>query len=108
MAEEAGKTAEVLTRSFDVSDKTAVAALWEELKQKGIEVDVLVQNAAKTSSSGGLGPLLDNTADDIWDLYETNVHGPLLMAAGFDKQNVSKYKVSCPSFLALWQKRETD
>lgn len=93
-AEQFGTNIEVLIRPSDISDRTAVAALWEDLKEKAIEVDVLVLNAAKTTSAGGFGPLLNNTVDDIWSSYETNVLGPLSMAAGFDKQNSSIYKVN--------------
>lgn len=92
-----GTNTEVMIRPSDVSDRTAVAALWEELKEKAIEVDVLVLNAAKMISDGGLGPLLNSTIDDIWTSYETNVLGPLSMAAGFDKQNLGRYKVNTVS-----------
>lgn len=93
-AQQSGMNTEVLIRPSDVSDRTAVAALWEDLKGRTIEVDVLVLNAAKTTSDGGLGPLLNSTVDDIWTSYETNVLGPLSMAAGFDRQNLGRYKVN--------------
>lgn len=93
-AQQFGTNTEVIIRPSDVSDRTAVAALWEDLKGTDIEVDVLVLNAAKMISDGGLGPLLNSTIDDIWTSYETNVLGPLAMAAGFDKQNLGRYKVN--------------
>lgn len=93
-AQQFGTNTEVLIRPFDVSDRTAVAALWENLKEESIKIDVLVLNAAKTTSAGGFGPLLNNTIDDIWSSYETNLLGPLAMATGFDKQNLGTYKVN--------------
>lgn len=96
-AQQFGTNTEVLVRPSDVSDRKAVAALWEDLENRAIEVDVLVLNAAKMISDGGLGPLSNSTVDDIWNSYETNVLGPLSMAAWFDKQNLGRYKVNTVS-----------
>lgn len=96
VAKQAGKTVAVLARPFDVTDKAAVASLWDNLKQQGIEVDVLVQNAAKLTA-GSFGLILDSAVDAIWEMFETNVHGPLMMAAAFHKQNIETQKVNPPA-----------
>lgn len=79
------KKTEVITKSVDVTDKTAIRGLWSDLKQKGVEVDVLVLNAAKF---GGFNTLFDEGADTVWEAMEANVYGPLLMAELFSKQGV--------------------
>ncbi|KAK4163992.1 hypothetical protein QBC43DRAFT_353685 [Cladorrhinum sp. PSN259] len=54
----------------DGSDITESKRLWNELKESGIHVDVLVLNAA-----GGnvVGPLIDGDVEEIWKVYEINV-----------------------------------
>lgn len=81
---------EVIGRSCDVTDKSAVAALWGDLKTEGVQVDVLVLNAAKF---GVFGSLLDVGADQVWAAMEANVHGPLMFAEAFSKQGGDKFKV---------------
>lgn len=100
-AQKSGNIVEVLVRSVDISDRTAVVALWDDLEEQGIAVDVLVLNAARLSTDHGFGPILENTVDDIWSSYETNVLGLLSMIARLEKQNVDKYKVSSSLRLAM-------
>lgn len=82
-AEAGSKKVEVIAQSVDVTDKAAITGLWADLKSNGVEVDVLVSNAAKF---GEKRPLLDVGADAIWEVMEANVYGPLLMAEHFSKQ----------------------
>lgn len=89
-AQKAGKTTEVIAQVLDVTDKAAIAALWSALKHKGIEVDVLVLNAAKFSP---LQPIFKVGSDEVWSMFEANVHGPLMMAEAFAKQGSDKPKV---------------
>lgn len=82
-AEAGANKVEVVAKSIDLTDRAAVRELWAGLKQDGIEVDVLVQNAAQP---GAFQPLLGMGADAVWERMEANVYGPLLMAEMFSKQ----------------------
>lgn len=90
VAKQAGKETEVIHQTLDVTDKAGNAALWSGLKDKGILVDVLVLNAAKFSP---LQPLLDIGSDEIWSMFEANVHGPLMLSEAFAKQGGDDQKV---------------
>ncbi|KAI7778405.1 hypothetical protein LA080_002175 [Diaporthe eres] len=90
VAKQAGKKTEVIHQTLDVTDKAGNAALWSGLKDKGIIVDVLVLNAAKFSP---LSPLLDLGSDEIWSMFEANVHGPLMLSEAFVKQGGDDQKV---------------
>lgn len=83
VAKQAGKETEVVHQTLDVTDKGGNAALWSGLKDKGIIVDVLVLNAAKFSP---LQPLFDLGSDEVWSMFEANVHGPLMLSEAFVKQ----------------------
>ncbi|KAL1870700.1 hypothetical protein Daus18300_005020 [Diaporthe australafricana] len=83
VAKQAGKPAEVMHQPLDVTDKAGIAALWSGLRDKGVGVDVLVLNAAKFSP---LQPLFDIGSDEVWSMFEANVHGPLMMSEAFVKQ----------------------
>lgn len=74
---------------LDVTDKSAVAALWSGLKNKDVGVDVLVLNAAKFSPWKSL---FDVGSDEVWSMFEANVRGPLMMAEAFSKQGGDKHK----------------
>lgn len=82
-AEAGGKKVRVIAQSVDVTDKGAIQAFWAGLKQDGVEVDVLMLNAAKF---GGFAPLLEVGTDEIWGMMEANLYGPLLMTELFAKQ----------------------
>lgn len=82
-AETGANKVEVVAKSIDVTDRAAVRQLWAGLKQEGIEVDVLVQNATQPEA---LQPLLGMGADAVWAQMEANVYGPLLMAELLSKQ----------------------
>ncbi|KUI56271.1 hypothetical protein VP1G_03628 [Cytospora mali] len=82
-AQKAGKAAQVLAQVVDVTDKSAVAALWSGLEDKGVVVDVLVLNSAKFAS---FESLLEAGSDEVWSTFEANVHGPLMMTEAFAKQ----------------------
>lgn len=92
-AQKAGKATQVIAQKLDVTDKPGVAAFWSGLKDKGIEVHVLVLNSAKFSPAGSL---FDIGSDVVWDMFEANVHGPLIMAEAFSKQGGDSPKVSEP------------
>lgn len=90
VAKQAGKETKVIHQTLDVTDKAGNAALWSGLKDKGIIVDVLVLNAAKFSP---LKPLLDIGSDEIWSMFQANVHGPLMLSEAFAKQGGDGQKV---------------
>lgn len=88
----------VITHACDVTDGPALAGLWADLKAEGVEVDVLVLNAAKF---GNFGSLLDIGADVVWAALDANVRGPLMLAEAFSKQGGDKPKVGLCSIYAL-------
>jgi NAD(P)-dependent dehydrogenase (short-subunit alcohol dehydrogenase family) len=80
----------VVALTCDVSSKSDIAALWDDLANQGLIVDVLVLNAAKFTEPK---PLLEIGSDEIWSQVEANFYGPLLLTERFMKQNVGKQKV---------------
>lgn len=90
VAKVAGKDTEVIHQTLDVTDKAGIAELWSGLKEKGIIVDVLVLNAAKFSM---MHPLFELGSDQIWSMFEANVHGPLMLSEAFVKQGGEGQKV---------------
>lgn len=90
-AQNAGKVTQIIAQVLDVTDQSAVAALWSGLKNKDVGVDVLVLNAAKFSPWKSL---FEVGSDEVWSMFEANVRGPLMMAEAFSKQGGDKHKVS--------------
>jgi NAD(P)-dependent dehydrogenase (short-subunit alcohol dehydrogenase family) len=82
--------AKVIPIKADVSEKTAIIDLFREIAQQGIELDVLVLNAAKFTADKSI---METGADDIWSQVETNLRGPLYLAELFLQQNLEKQKV---------------
>lgn len=81
----------VLVLTADVSDKSAIESLFQELARDGIEIDVLALNAAKFSDGK---PLLEAGMDAVWSEIEVNLKGPMYLTEQFMKQNGDKQKVS--------------
>ncbi|TVY74011.1 putative galactose dehydrogenase GalD [Fusarium oxysporum f. sp. cubense] len=84
-----GSGTHIIVQACDLSDAEMVDALWDDLKDKGVTVDVLVLNAAKFTDTK---PLLDLGAEEIWSQFEANVKGPIYMTDRFDKQNDGSQK----------------
>jgi short-subunit dehydrogenase len=81
--------AKILSRQCDVGNHVEVEKLWQGLKKDGIQVDVLVLNAAKT------GPLYINSDwKEVWTYFEVNVLASFRMAQLFISQGPEKGKVS--------------
>lgn len=80
LKKEANST-QVLTRVFDINDEGSIDTLWKHLADDGIVVDVLILNAADTSSSA-INPLLPAWSH-FKSMFNTNVFGTVRMAAGF-------------------------
>lgn len=67
---------EVLAYGVDVRDRRAVEAMFEDLKAKGVAIDVLVNNAGLAA---GMEDIKDGNPDD-WDtMIDTNIKGLLYM-----------------------------
>ncbi|KAI0104340.1 short-chain dehydrogenase [Nemania sp. FL0031] len=79
---EADKT-EIIGIACDVSDETAIDALWDKLKSEGATVDVLVLNAVGFPPKK---PLRDIGAKGIWKLFDINVRAQLQMSDRFFRQ----------------------
>ncbi|KAM0553139.1 hypothetical protein ACHAPJ_007689 [Fusarium lateritium] len=88
-ARRSGYPAHVIAETCDVSETKTVDALWKNLENKGVKVDVLVLNAAKFTETK---TLLDLGADEVWSQFEANVKGPIYMTDRFNKQNVGSQK----------------
>ncbi|KAK7185534.1 hypothetical protein DPSP01_010787 [Paraphaeosphaeria sporulosa] len=86
---EVGSPSQVLTFKADVTVKSDVVGIFDDIASKGLLVDVLVLNAAKFAK---LTPLIDLGMDELWTHMEANVKGPMLIAERFLKQNLSKKK----------------
>jgi hypothetical protein len=85
-----GSPSQVLTFKADVTIKSDVHLIFDNLASKGLAVDVLVLNAAKFAK---LTPLMDLGMDELWSHMEANVKGPMMLSERFLKQNLGKKKV---------------
>ncbi|KAJ4346519.1 uncharacterized protein N0V89_010450 [Didymosphaeria variabile] len=76
---------EILTYPCDIADSTGSKAVWADLKSKGIEVDVLVLNAAIANTvPNGLDE--DDFVDKVWATFDMNVRTNLELTSLFLKQ----------------------
>lgn len=91
-------TTEVLGRQVSITNKESIARLWKDLNTDGINVNILVLNAAKTGHS----PILAMGSSNTWEYFETNVLSSLLMTEHFMNQapEVPKVLINVASFLA--------
>ncbi|CAJ2513879.1 Uu.00g019980.m01.CDS01 [Anthostomella pinea] len=64
----------------DITDPSAVAALWRQLADEGVIVNVLVLNAAVIAPAK---PVPEMGTCGLWGVYEMNVRAQLDMAARF-------------------------
>ena len=71
---------DIHTRALDVRDRSAVAALADDLLEDGVEVDILVNNAGKAR---GIEPLQEGDLDDWDEMIDTNVKGLLYVSRAF-------------------------
>lgn len=81
-------------RAIDAYDLSAINELWAGLRAEGAYVQVLVLSAA---SFGNISTILDNTVEDTWRDFESNVRAPLAMTMGFAKQTTGSEKKVCRS-----------
>ncbi|KAJ4369599.1 hypothetical protein N0V83_005361 [Neocucurbitaria cava] len=79
----AGTDAKIIARACDVVNLADVDALWKNLADQGIVVDVYVANAAKFTEPKAL---LQLGAEEVWSQVETNVKAPLVFAEKFYAQ----------------------
>lgn len=90
----ADATVKILARKCDIGNAKETEALWVYLKREGIDVDVMILNAAKT------GPMtFSGEVARVWDSFEVNVLANLTMTRKFLAQGPEKGKVSCSRFL---------
>lgn len=62
---------QLIARRLDVTDPSGIAALAEQLKAEGVDINVLVNNAAAIT----IGKLLDATVEDLRLVFGVNVEG---------------------------------
>jgi NADP-dependent 3-hydroxy acid dehydrogenase YdfG len=80
----------VIAAAVDITDRKQVDELWEDLRELGVVVDVLVSNAAKPPQPK---KILEDI-DDIWAQVETNAKAPLYMIKHLTSQPGNGQKVS--------------
>lgn len=80
---------EIVGRIVDISDESSIKSLWSGLKKDGIDIDVLILNAAQT----GNAPLLSEGVARTWKYFETNVLAGLRMIEKFTSQGPKTGKV---------------
>ncbi|MCB0548475.1 MAG: SDR family NAD(P)-dependent oxidoreductase, partial [Phaeodactylibacter sp.] len=68
--------ADVLAIAFDVRDSGAVEEVMEKLEEKGIEIDILINNAGKAK---GLAPIHEGKLEHWEEMIDTNLKGLLYM-----------------------------
>lgn len=86
----AASSTQVLTYQGDMTNKSDLDSVFDDLASKGLGVDVLVLNAAKFPIPGSL---MDHGMDELWEHMEANVRGPMLLTERFLKQKTEKKKV---------------
>jgi NAD(P)-dependent dehydrogenase (short-subunit alcohol dehydrogenase family) len=86
---------QVSGHAIDITDRKAVAGLWDDLASKSILVDVAVLNAARIT----MGEIPKLGTDTIWDDYVTNVLSCIDFSERLQKQPGAKDrpKVSIPN-----------
>lgn len=90
VAKATGGETKIVAHVLDVTDKDAVDALWTELAKDNIKIDVFVSNA---SMFGEEKPLLEQSIDELWKQFDTNVQSPFYFVSKFYAQNGDKKKV---------------
>jgi NAD(P)-dependent dehydrogenase (short-subunit alcohol dehydrogenase family) len=93
LREQYGDKTAVFTKQCDQTDREAVSKLWLGLRDEGLEVDILVLNAATFSYAK---PLLELGADEMRNAIETNVLGPIDLIEGFNAQPGDSRRVRGP------------
>jgi short-subunit dehydrogenase len=84
-----GSTTKILLRQCDIANGASLEELWQGLKSDGVNVDVLILNAAMT------GPLGVNSPwRKVWEFFEMNVLANLRMTEKFLSQGSEAGKVS--------------
>ncbi|KAF2126489.1 NAD(P)-binding protein [Dothidotthia symphoricarpi CBS 119687] len=84
-----GGGTKIVAITCDVVNQTEVDALWKELDEQGIAVDVYIANAAKFTE---VKPILELGAEEVWSQVETNMKSPLYFTERFYKQASGKQK----------------
>lgn len=95
-AHAAGTGTKIIARSADLTNLVDIAALWKELGNKGLTVDVYVANAATIT---GPAPLFEVGADGVWAGIEGNLKSQLYMTEKFMAQGGDKKKVVASDFV---------
>ncbi len=76
-------SAQVVGKVCNMADPVAAKALWNQLNDEGITVDVLVLNAASISEQV---PILERGTDGIWADFAMNVRAQLDFVERFHSQ----------------------
>jgi hypothetical protein len=85
-----GSATQILGRTVSINDIESIQALWDDFQIDGIEVNILVLNAAKTGNS----PIMEMGSSKTWEFFETNILSGLRMTEKFMQQgSAGKVKV---------------
>ncbi len=77
---------EVVTSSKDLSQLNAPFEVYDEIKAKGIQIDVLVNNAAQ----GQYGRFVETDIQRELEIVQLNIAGYLILTKLFIKEMVSR------------------
>jgi short-subunit dehydrogenase len=77
-----GSTTQILGRTVSINDIESIKSLWDDFKIDGIEVNILILNAAKTGKS----PIMEMGSSQTWEFFETNILSSLRMTEKFMQQ----------------------
>lgn len=93
VAKGVGTMTKIITRAADMVKLEDIEALWNHLAAQNINVDVLVNSAAKFTDPK---PLLELGADEVWSQIEVNAKAPLYLTEKFCAQKSDKQRVGVP------------
>ena len=97
IAKEASTGTKILARTCDLVKTENIEALWKDLADQNIVVDVFINNAAKFTELQTLSQL---GADEIWSQIDANFKGPLYFSDKFCAQKTDKQRVTSPHILS--------
>jgi NADP-dependent 3-hydroxy acid dehydrogenase YdfG len=86
-----GSTTQILGRTVSINDRDSIEVLWDDFTSNGIEVNILILNAAKTGNS----PIMRMGSSQTWDFFETNILSGLRMTEKFMQQGSAGKVYAC-------------
>lgn len=89
-AQSVNSKAAIITIASDAGSKADVIDLWTQLSDQNISIDTLILNAAERYPRGSI---LEQSEDEIRNIFEVNYHGSLAMVKRFYAQGKAQGKL---------------